>query len=205
VRRLLEEASYVGAVLDKVAYIPLIAFGPELVRILFSERWLPSAPVMEAAAWGAAAVSSFCGAAFAVLNGLGRANVLAVSNAIMLMLTWLLLFPFVRWFGLVGYGYVLSLLWLVTPYVYFRVRQEIGPFHVFRATLVPLIAFVSAVLAIRALAARAVHEPLGLLGLIGLSAVGAGFYLAILAVFDRRRLWQTLQRIGRGTQLPVAS
>lgn len=195
VRRTLEEAVYTSAVLDKFMYLPLVAFASELIRWVFTARWLPSAPLVEIIAWGAAAFGSFHGVTFPVISGLGEPKYLGVSNAVMLVLTWGLLAPFIRLFGLPGYAYVSLTLWAVGPYLYVILRRQIGPFRVLRPSLVPFAAFAAGVAAARWLAGRWLHDAPVPVRLGAWSAAGYAVYIAVLLIIDTRRFLALLTRL----------
>jgi PST family polysaccharide transporter len=187
VRRVIEEATYASATLDKFLYIPLAAFAPAIIHHLLTDKWLPAAPLVQVMAWVGAAATSFQGAAPPVLNAVGQARVIAILNVAMLVLTWVLLVPLVHWAGLMGYAYLSVVLYLTVPYLYYLMRRHIGEFRIMRSLLSSFAGFALTVVALRAAAAQWTPAGPTLPQLVAFCAVGTLFYGLLMVASDWRR------------------
>ena len=197
VRKAFEETIYLSAIMDKVAYLPLFLFLPELVRIVFSEKWIPIVPLVYVIAVGSVLVGAISFSSVPTLNGLGQSQVFAKVSLANLIISWLLAWPFITAFGIVGYTLVTQLLWLGIFYFVIEIRKHIKSVSVWRPIFSPVLAFLSSLVITRMLVDWLAITAASLLQIIGFSVLSITVFFAILFLLDRQRFLLTLGHLSR--------
>lgn len=141
VRSILEKSVYACAMMDKLFYLPLVLFGSTLVGMFFPSKWLAVVPLMNICMIGNLLFGAFSPSAVSILNGLGKPETLVRLSLFNTVLSWILVWPLIRLFGLVGYAYISLLLWSGTVYLYIALRKYTPRFLILRPLFIPAIAF----------------------------------------------------------------
>ncbi|MGC9984062.1 MAG: oligosaccharide flippase family protein [Polyangia bacterium] len=186
VRSNFEKSYYVSAVIDKVFYIPLVLFAPQLLGIL-APKWMACVPLVYIAMIGNITFGALSFSSFPVLNGLGRSDVNAKLSALAMVLSWISAWPFIAVFGLAGYAYVGLLLWVVgsIPGVVL-LRRFVPGSSLWRPFFLPLFSFAVGCAIVWYLIVPLVD--LNLFWVVSLSTVGVGLYVLVLGLLDSRNL-----------------
>lgn len=197
VRKIFEESTYLSAIIDKVLFLPLLLFLPDLMRILFSEKWMPIVPLVYMISAGSVFLGAIAFSSYPILNGLGESHVMAKLSLANLIVAWLLAWPLISSFGLIGYVFSTQILWLGIFYIIAQVRRYIGLTSVWRVVSSPVIAFLGSWVITRVLAEWLIIAPYSLLQIVGFSAFSIAIFFSILLLLDRQRLLLTLTRLSR--------
>ncbi len=112
--RALEMAIKTNCYLLFAAYLPLLLFGGGIVRIVFSERWLPAVPLLLILLWWGLLRSLLTMAATA-LNALGKSTLNFCLHLAPAVTSWVLIGLLVPRRGLIGFGEALLITAIPVP------------------------------------------------------------------------------------------
>lgn len=141
VARALELAIKINCYLLCAAYLPLFLFGAGIVRVVFSERWLPAVPLLLLLLWWGLLRSLLTMAATA-LNALGRSRLTFCLHLAPALSSWLLILILVPHRGLIGFGEALLLTAIPLPLSLVYLKR-ILPLRLGGALLPPLSLFLA--------------------------------------------------------------
>ncbi|MEI6807379.1 MAG: oligosaccharide flippase family protein [bacterium] len=160
----------------------LFALGPELTRLIFSDKWLP----------GIVAFYFFCTSPFVVgimlplysaILALGEAKTLLKMSVLLLLLEWGMGVPFVILFGFSGVAFSQPVIAVIFFVVYKRVLDVSGvPVHILRNIRFQCAAAILVGAALKS--ATCILEP-GPFSVIALSASGCIAYLLLVLAVQR--------------------
>jgi teichuronic acid exporter len=187
-RRIFERSVYLHSVLDKAAYLPLVAFCSELVEIVLGDKWLPIVPIIYIFVFGNLLFFAFSTTSLAILPALGRADVLARLSVVQIIVAWGLAAILVHWYGMIGFAFASVFLWAGTIYMYVHVRRLIGMFDVALPIFKTLLAFVLSVALLRLIVTTLIAPSASLITILQLSLLGLIVYFLILFAIDRQRI-----------------
>lgn len=187
-RRVFERSVYLHSVLDKAAYLPLIAFCPELVEIVVGPKWLPSVPLIYVFVFGNLLFVAFSTTSLALLPAMDKPGVLARISSVQVVAAWGLAIILVNWFGIIGYAFATLFLSVGTIYAYVHVRRLLGKFEAVLPIFKTLLAFGLSIALIRLIASWLNASSTSLMTIIALSLLGLILYFLILFVIDRQRM-----------------
>jgi len=174
---------YFSSILDKIFYIPLIILAPLIIN-QFYPVWKDAIPLFYIAIIGNILFGSLSFSTFPVLNGLGKTKIIAISSVISVLVTWLLIYPLIHYFGILGYSILGLLIWIIglIPGLYL-IKKHIYNVTLLKQFLNPLIAFTISMLFIFFLIKiTTISIPL----YIFLSLLGIASYLLILYFIDKK-------------------
>jgi O-antigen/teichoic acid export membrane protein len=132
---------YFSSVLDKIFYIPLIILTPLIIKQFFP-IWKDAIPLFYVAIVGCILFGSLSFSTFPVLNGLGKTKVVAITSVISVLVTWILIYPLIYYFGIIGYSILGLLIWIIglVPGIYL-IKKHIYNVKLFKQFSNPLFAF----------------------------------------------------------------
>jgi O-antigen/teichoic acid export membrane protein len=174
---------YFSSILDKIFYIPLIILTPLIIN-QFYPVWKDAIPLFYIAIIGNILFGSLSFSTFPVLNGLGKTKIIAISSVISVLVTWLLIYPLIHYFGILGYSILGLLIWIIglIPGLYL-IKKHIYNVTLLKQFLNPLIAFTISMLFIYFLIRiTTISIPLYMF----LSLLGIASYLLIFYFIDKK-------------------
>ena len=174
---------YFSSILDKIFYIPLIILTPLIIN-QFYPVWKDAIPLFYIAIIGNIFFGSLSFSTFPVLNGLGKTKIIAISSLISVLVTWLLIYPLIHYYGILGYSILGLLIWIIglIPGLYL-IKKHIYNVTLLKQFLNPLIAFTISMLLIYFLIRiTTISIPLYTF----LSLLGIASYLLILYFIDKK-------------------
>ena len=197
IKTVFEKSIYLHSILDKIAYLPLVVFCPELVEIVLGPKWLPVVPLIYVYIFGNLLFSAFGTTCLALLPAIGHPGILAKFSLLQAPLAWILAVLFINSFGLIGYPLVSLCLWGLTVYCFFYVRRILGQFDAVIPIIKTVIAFVAGAVVTRLLTNSIVSETKSILIIFAMSFIGISLYLSVLYVIDRTRVVRTISSFYR--------
>jgi O-antigen/teichoic acid export membrane protein len=174
---------YFSSILDKIFYIPLIILTPLIIN-QFYPVWKDAIPLFYIAIIGNILFGSLSFSTFPVLNGLGKTKIIAISSVISVLVTWLLIYPLIHYFGILGYSILGLLIWIIglIPGL-FLIKRHIYNVTLLKQFLNPLIAFtISMLFTYFLIRITTISIPLYMF----LSLLGIASYLLILYFIDKK-------------------
>lgn len=174
---------YFSSILDKIFYIPLIILTPIIIN-QFYPIWKDAIPLFYIAIIGNILFGSLSFSTFPLLNGLGKTKVIAVTSVISVIVTWVLIYPLINYFGIIGYSILGLFIWIIglIPGLYL-IKKHIYNVSLFKQFSNPLIAFsISMMVAFFAIKFTVISVPLYIL----ISILCIIFYLMVLNFIDNK-------------------
>ena len=195
-RRALETSFRLLALgLYPVAFL-LMALAPEIVRFVYTEKWLPALPAFYlfsiATLWAIVSTPSI-----SALHAVGRANVVLRLTVVWTIAGWGLSVPLVLVLGWTGFAVAMAIVSQMSILSVWEIRR-LTPVRILPQIALPFACAAATGAAVR-LGAAPLVEGLGSLALAGFG--GVVLYLALLAAFGGRRLLGELRPLL--TTLPV--
>lgn len=170
----------------------LLALAPEIVEIVYTEKWLPALPSVYlfsvAAIW---AVVSF--PITNALLALGRAATVLKLSAVWTVTAWILSVPLVFLLGSIGYAVAMALVSQMAILAVWELRKVVEV-RILRWIVTPLLASAAMGAAVRFVAAGRVN---GVVDLVAFAVAGLALYGAILIVFGGAALAGELRSVLR--------
>jgi O-antigen/teichoic acid export membrane protein len=106
-----EKTFYLSAIIDKIIYIPMVLFA-QVIIFKFMPQWKEAIPIFYIVIVGNIFFGAFSFSIYPLVNGVGRSDILAKLSFLSVIVTWVITWPLVKFFGLDGYAYVSSFLWV---------------------------------------------------------------------------------------------
>jgi O-antigen/teichoic acid export membrane protein len=184
VRTILRQTVAVTSLVDKLMFLPLLLFAHQAVNLLLGPGWLHIVPLFYVLVIGQVVGGPLMYSSFPVLNAIGKSSVISFSAMVTLAVTWLSLPLLTRHFGVMGYGYMMQIHYLLIPYYYFEIRRAVGSAKVLPAVLPPLLA-TAVTVAAGQLFVRWHAGALGWPVIIAACLVGSALYLGLAYVLNR--------------------
>ena len=141
VRSNFEISYYLSAIIDKIFYIPMVLFGESIIN-KFAPQWNNIFPLFYVAIIGNIVFGALSFSSYPVLNGLGKSQLITKLSLFSMIFSWVLIWPLIHHFGLMGYIYLGLILWFAgsVPTIII-VLNHIPKFSFFRQLLFPLTSF----------------------------------------------------------------
>jgi len=201
IKQAIADAVHTGATLDKLVFLPIVVFAPELIRLVFGPQWLPMVPLLYWLVAGNSLFGALASPLYAAANGVGRSHLVARFNIISFLCSWILIVPLTFIFGISGVGIAGVLLWGLLIYLKRSMTESIGRFGYFHEIVRPVACFLAAGLIGRVVATSwMVGLPPVWLILLGTMASYL-VYGALLCVVDQRRLRELVRRFRGGVAM----
>jgi teichuronic acid exporter len=188
IRRFTEDSIYLSAVLDKVMFLPLLIFARNVILLVFGEQWLPMLPLIYWLLAGNIIFGALTGTLYPVANGLGKSEYISVLNFAGFILSWLLIVPFTRAYGIVGVGIAGLIMWFGIHWFKVKIRSSIGEFTYYGQIIKPLAAFTITWIISELIIKHVFGQNISVVGIIMLSAGVCFLYLFSIYIIDSKRL-----------------
>lgn len=180
-----ESIYYFSSIVDKIIYLPLIIMAPYFIN-KFYPSWVEAIPLFYIALIGNIVFGSLSFSTFPVLNGIGKTRVIAISSAISVCLSWLLLVPLIYFFGLKGYAILSLLIWIIGFIPgYYLIKTHIPSVSIFRQSFIPLLSFILSFCLVKYIQ---YYFEFNFIQLLLISLFAIFLYVVILTILDRANL-----------------
>jgi O-antigen/teichoic acid export membrane protein len=178
-----ETIYYLSSILDKIFYIPLIIFAPFIIKNYYPV-WETAIPLFYIALIGNILFGSLSFSTYPVLNGLGKTKIIAITSVISVILSWVLLFPLIYFFGLKGYAILGLLIWIIGLIPgYILIKKHIYNVIIFKQFFIPAFSFSIAYI-ISLLLFKYFYVSLFSISIV--SIISIIFYLILIYLFDNK-------------------
>lgn len=175
---------FLSGVLDKVFFVVLFLLAPA-VPTLLGEQWAPAVPVIQVMILGNMLFGSFASSAVPFLNALGKPHWGARLAIVYTAILWLLCWPFVSQFGLLGFAYLSCINWLPLVVLAFFMARAWPGLRFVSAWIVPCIAGVAGIVVPPAVLPPATPE---IMSCLASASLGLATYLLCLCALGFRGL-----------------
>lgn len=171
----------------------LLVLAPDIVRIVYTQKWMPMVPVVQILCiFGA--IRALGATTGPVFHGVGRPRDLMHVAALQLGLTALLIYPFTQRYGILGTSIAVTLAsFLTNLFTAYRLSGIIGDtfFRLLGLLLPSGLASGTMALSLYLIRHR-LDTQIQLPGLLLLCILGAGIYALVVSVLDKD-LWRNLR------------
>lgn len=188
-----EKMFYLSAIIDKIIYIPMVLFAQVIIS-KYMPQWKDAIPIFYIVIVGNIFFGAFSFSIYPLLNGVGRSDIIAKLSFISVLVTWVITWPLVKFFGLDGYAYVSSFLWVfgLIPTL-FLLNKVIPDLKVKKQFILTFLAFSISVSLVYMLFNY--FDIQSILNQICLSVFGILLYFILLYLFDGKNILRILDSL----------